>query len=71
MNIYRHEMIERLGKQSPDRYAEWRGSARKLAEGDTIRRSSERFTSRLLMTEIQHRCRQAQRAMELLRIISS
>ena len=33
MNIYRHEMLERFAKRHPDRDPEWRGIARKLAEG--------------------------------------
>lgn len=38
MNIYRHEMIERLGKRSPGRYTEWRGVARGVAEGQHDRK---------------------------------
>lgn len=38
MNIYRHELIERIGRRSPDRCAEWYGPARKLAEGQRDRR---------------------------------
>lgn len=33
MNIYRHEMIERIGRRYPERRDEWRGLARKLADG--------------------------------------
>jgi AbiV family abortive infection protein len=38
MNIYRHELIERIGRRYPDRRAEWSGIARKLAEGQRDRR---------------------------------
>lgn len=38
MNIYRHELIERIGKRHPERYKEWRGRARKVAEGLRDRR---------------------------------
>ena len=33
MNIFRHEMIERIGGREPDRYPEWGGSARRVAKG--------------------------------------
>ena len=33
MNIYRHEMIERIAKRFPERYSDWRGLARKVADG--------------------------------------
>lgn len=33
MNIYRHEMIERIGRRHPERYSDWRGRARKVAKG--------------------------------------
>jgi AbiV family abortive infection protein len=32
MNIFRHEMIERIGGRSPDRYPEWGGTARRIAK---------------------------------------
>lgn len=38
MNIYRHELIERIGRRYPDRRAEWSGIARKLADGQRDRR---------------------------------
>lgn len=38
MNIYRHELIERIGKRHPEHYADWKGRARKLAEGQRDRR---------------------------------
>ncbi len=38
MNIYRHEMIERIGRRYPERESEWRGRARKLADGERDRR---------------------------------
>jgi AbiV family abortive infection protein len=38
MNIYRHELIERIGKRHPDHYTEWKGRARKLADGKRDRR---------------------------------
>jgi AbiV family abortive infection protein len=38
MNIYQHELIERIGGRHPERYSEWRGRARKLAEGQRDRR---------------------------------
>jgi AbiV family abortive infection protein len=38
MNIYRHELIERIGKRYPERYADWKGPARKLADGQRDRR---------------------------------
>lgn len=37
MNIYRHEMIERIGRRYPERQSEWRGRARKLANGQRDR----------------------------------
>lgn len=33
MNIYRHEMIERIAKRHPERFSDWRGQARKVADG--------------------------------------
>ncbi len=33
MNIYRHELIECIGNRHPERYAEWRGRARRIAQG--------------------------------------
>jgi hypothetical protein len=33
MNIYRHEMIERIGGRRSERYSDWRGRAREVAEG--------------------------------------
>lgn len=39
MNIYRHEMVERIGRRNPQRNpGEWRGLARKIAEGDRERK---------------------------------
>lgn len=38
MNIFRHEMIERIGKRYPTSYPEWRGNARKVADGNRERR---------------------------------
>jgi hypothetical protein len=38
MNIYRHEMIERIRRRYPERESEWRGHARKLADGERDRR---------------------------------
>ena len=38
MNIYRHELIERIGRRYPERYGEWSGRARKLADGQRDRR---------------------------------
>ena len=38
MNIYRHELIERIGKRHPERYTDWKGRARKLADGQRDRR---------------------------------
>jgi AbiV family abortive infection protein len=38
MNIYRHEMIERIGGRNPERYSGWRGAARNLAGGNRDRR---------------------------------
>jgi hypothetical protein len=38
MNIYRHEMIERIGGRSPERYSDWRGRARKVAQGHRDRK---------------------------------
>ena len=38
MNIFRHEMIERIGQRHPQRYDDWRGPARKLAEGKLDRK---------------------------------
>lgn len=38
MNIIRHEMIERIGRRYPERYSEWRGRARKLADGQRDRK---------------------------------
>ena len=38
INIYRHEMIERIGKRSPESCSEWRGLARKVAEGHRDRK---------------------------------
>lgn len=37
MNIYRHETIERIGRRYPERQSEWRGRARKLADGQRDR----------------------------------
>jgi len=33
MNIYRHEMIERIGGRDPNHYPEWSGLARRVAKG--------------------------------------
>lgn len=33
MNIYRHEMIEKMGRRYAERQSEWRGRARRLADG--------------------------------------
>jgi len=41
MNIYRHEMIERIGRRSPERYSDWRGAARKVAEGKRDRKKAD------------------------------
>ena len=38
MNIYRHELIERIGRRDSERCASWRGRARKLADGERDRR---------------------------------
>ncbi len=38
MNIYRHEMIERIGGRNPEHYAEWGGAARKVAKGKRDRK---------------------------------
>jgi AbiV family abortive infection protein len=38
MNIYRHEMIERIGGRNPEHYAEWGGTARKVAKGKRDRK---------------------------------
>jgi AbiV family abortive infection protein len=38
MNIFRHEMIERIGGSNPDRYPEWGGLARRIAKGKRDRK---------------------------------
>lgn len=38
MNIYRHEMIERIGGRSPNHFAEWDGLARRVAKGKRDRK---------------------------------
>jgi AbiV family abortive infection protein len=38
MNIYRHEMIERIGRRGHERCSDWRGAARKVAEGHRDRK---------------------------------
>lgn len=38
MNIFRHEMIERIGGRSPDHYPEWGGTARRIAKGKRDRK---------------------------------
>ena len=38
MNIYRHEMIERIGRRYAERYSDWRGRARKVADGQRDRK---------------------------------
>jgi len=38
MNIYRHEMIERIGGRDPDHYPEWGGLARRVAKGKRDRK---------------------------------
>ena len=38
MNIFRHEMIERVGSRAPAHYDDWRGRARKLADGKVDRK---------------------------------
>jgi hypothetical protein len=38
MNIYRHEQIKRLGRRYAERHSDWRGRARKLADGQRDRR---------------------------------
>jgi AbiV family abortive infection protein len=38
MNIFRHEMIERIGGRSPDHYPEWGGAARRIAKGKRDRK---------------------------------
>ena len=38
MNIYRHEIIERMGGRYAERYEEWRGAARKVASGQRDRK---------------------------------
>ena len=38
MNIFRHEMIERIGGRSPDHYPEWGGPARRIAKGKRDRK---------------------------------
>ena len=43
MNIYRHEMIERIGRRFPERFSEWRGRARKVAEGSRDRMKQTAF----------------------------
>ncbi len=41
MNIYRHEMIERIGRRSPKRYSDWHGTARNVAEGHRDRKKQK------------------------------
>lgn len=43
MNIYRHEMIERIGRRFPERQSDWRGQARKLADGQRDRKKQNAF----------------------------
>jgi len=38
MNIYRHEMIERIGRRYPERFSDWSGKARRVAEGQRDRK---------------------------------
>ena len=38
MNIFRHELIEKLGSGHPERYDDWHGRARRLAEGKLDRK---------------------------------
>ncbi|MGA8220712.1 MAG: AbiV family abortive infection protein [Candidatus Acidiferrales bacterium] len=38
MNIYRHEMIERIGGRNPQHYREWGGRARRAAQGNRDRK---------------------------------
>jgi AbiV family abortive infection protein len=38
MNIYRHEMIERLGGRAPERYSDWKGRSRRAAQGKRDRK---------------------------------
>ena len=38
MNIYRHEMIERIGGRYTERYPEWGGRARRIAKGNRDRK---------------------------------
>lgn len=38
MNIFRHEMIERIGGGNPDHYPEWGGLARRIAKGKRDRK---------------------------------
>lgn len=38
MNIYRHEIIESIGRRHPKRYSDWRGRARKVADGQHDRK---------------------------------
>jgi AbiV family abortive infection protein len=41
MNIFRHEMIEGIGRRSRERYSDWRGFARKVADGQRDRKKQE------------------------------
>ncbi len=47
MNILRHEMIERIGQRHPQRYDDWRGPARKLAEGKLDRKKQSALYVRI------------------------
>jgi AbiV family abortive infection protein len=47
MNIFRHEMIERIGRRHPERYDDWRGPARKLAEGKLDRKKQSALYVRI------------------------
>ncbi len=38
MNIYRHEMIERIAGRTPEQYREWGGPARRVAKGKRDRK---------------------------------
>lgn len=38
MNIFRHEMIERIGGRAPEHYPEWGGTARRIAKGKRDRK---------------------------------
>ncbi len=47
MNIFRHEMIERIGRRHPERYEDWTGPARKLADGKLDRKKQSALYVRI------------------------